>query len=89
MSVVTNAILSLGVAGKPILPLVNKYFEPANGFVLVDDERLPDGWYGGNKYLECELAIGAFDYLDLDDFIRHLRTLLWPFPGLVQLIVRE
>jgi hypothetical protein len=95
MSWVTNVILHLGpafIAGayeKRLLAKVNHYFLPGNGLVSVDDDRLPSGWYGGNKGLEVSLAIGAFNNLDLERFVTHLRTIDWPSPESVQLIVRE
>jgi hypothetical protein len=40
--------------------------------------------------LEASLvAIGAFNHLDLDALVKHLRTIDWPYPGDIQLIVRE
>jgi hypothetical protein len=94
MSIVTNAILHLGgkaADGKSLIAEVNRFFEEddGTGFVLVDNERLPRGWYGGGKMLEAWLAIGAFHQLDLDALVEHLRTIDWPYPGDVQLIVRE
>jgi hypothetical protein len=91
MSVVTNTILSVGGGriSPAFLDAVNSFFDPPSaGFVSVDDERLPDGWYGGSKYLEAGLAIGAFNHLDLDDPVRHLRALA-PGDPYLQLIVME
>lgn len=98
MSKVTNAILHMGClndeAGEDtaLLEAVNLAFGPDGplstqmGFVLIDSEDV-----GGSKNLECTLAIGAFNYLDLDKLIAHLRTVPWPSDqrDLVQLIVKE
>jgi hypothetical protein len=70
---------------------VNTFFERegTRGLVLVDDPQLPNRWYGGNKSFLSSFALGAFDYLDLDGLIRHLRTIEWTFPEKIQLIVTD
>jgi hypothetical protein len=55
----------------------------------VKDKRLPDGWYGGTKYLECDIAIGAFNHLELESLIQHLREIGGPFADELQLMVKE
>lgn len=94
MSRVTNLILCLGVPdadgawGK--IEEVNRYFEGSSkGLVSVDDPSLPRGWYGGTKYLEAELYVGAYNALDLNAFIGHLRSIEWESPECVQLLVQE
>ena len=89
MSVVTNTIPHYSDDSPAFLDKVNKFFEgDQKGFVSVDDPRLPDGWYGGCKYLERNLAIGAFNHLDLDRLVRYLRDLA-PDDEDLQLIVSE
>jgi len=66
---------------------VNAFFGDQKGFVSLDDESLPRGWYGGG--LECDLAIGAFNYLDLEGLTEHLQSLDWPCIEDVQLLVLE
>lgn len=60
-------------------------------FVSADSEEMPDGWYGGAKYLEIELAIGAFNYLDLEAFLRFLKEEMpWDEDdGFVQLLIMD
>jgi hypothetical protein len=98
MSVVTNAILHYKRwYGPDFLDQVNTFFEGrTKGFVSVHDEQLPRHWYGGGKYLECELAIGAFNYLDVGGLVRHLCSLAGPIAAAyhegeegLQLIVLE
>lgn len=95
MSVVTNVILSLGPLGlneeKEFLAEVNKFFGGTKGLVSVDDDSLPRGWYGGNKMLETSIAIGAFNYLDLDALVQHLQSLfmICQFLSDVQLMIKE
>ncbi len=53
-----------------------EYWYPApRGFVSVRDASLPQHWYGGSKGLECSLAIGAFNGLDIDALVDHLCSL--------------
>ena len=81
MSWVTNAILHYERWYSPdFLEKVNTFFEgQVKGFVSVEDEQLPRHWYGGGKYLECELAIGAFNHLDVEGLVRHLCSLIGPY----------
>lgn len=95
MSWISNIILNLGcggIRGEELIAQVNEFFEryheTGTGLVLVDDTQLPPKWYGKQR-LECCLAIGAFNHLDLDGLIRHLRTIEWPYPDDVQLIVKD
>ena len=96
MSNVTNLILSIGYhdaeAGK--IHEVNRYFEEpeiealrCRGLVSIDDSSLPEGWYGGSKYFEANIYLGAFNYLLLDEFIEHLRSIQWQSPEDLQIIV--
>lgn len=93
MSYVTNLIFSLSIVdvdrGK--MDEVNTHFvdKGIKPLVSVHDERLPRAWYGGSKYLETGLYLGAFNHFDLDDFIKHVRTISWRFPQKVQIIVKE
>lgn len=95
MSVVTNCILTFSLEDEGRLADVNAYFTQASvrndpGFVGIDDERLPGGWYGGTKAFEVEVALGAFNYLDLDRLLAWLRErVAWERPEWVRLIVME
>lgn len=94
MSVVTNVVLLAGCdIAETQLIQINEFFgEDVQGFVSADDPSLPRGWYGGSKMLECRVAIGAFNYLNLDGLIEHIRTKVkWSIYHChaVQLAVRE
>lgn len=92
MSWVTNAILCFGCEDTKFrLDEVNKLFEEdgVEGFVRADDPELPRGWYGGQKFLECDLAIGAFNYLSIEDLIEVIRLVDWENPEAVQLIIKD
>jgi hypothetical protein len=89
MSRVTNIVLSVYGGDVNLMDQVNSFIGDGKGFVSVDDEALPKGWYGGTKYLEADLYIGAFNYLDLPAFLEHLRSLPWSEPRSVQLFLRD
>jgi hypothetical protein len=79
MSWVTNTILHFGDGEQEDLDKVNTFFRDGSGhgpgFVSVKDPALPQYWYGGSKALECSLAIGAFDHLDISALVDHLVAL--------------
>lgn len=95
MSFVTNAILSISTNGSDDdceeddkLAQVNMFLELTHhkGFVSVECRSLPPHWYGGSKALEVFIAIGAFNYLHIDELVDHIRSLEWHDPTCVQLI---
>ena len=99
MSYVTGVVL-LASCGEwehddqSMLKRVNEFFDSRGewpgrkGLVDVED---PGGWYGGTKGLECCMAVGSFNYLDLDELVDHLKSLWghWQDPEDVQLLVLE
>jgi protein associated with RNAse G/E len=91
MSVVTNLILHIGILEdeEDRIKDVNEFWEDGIGLVSFDSSDLPRGWYGGTKMLEANLYVGAFNYLDLDEFITHLEKIRWEYPEEVQVIVKE
>ena len=60
-----------------------------NNVVDMHASALPDGWYGGTKYIECGVAVGAFNYLNLEAFISELKGIPFEILGCswLQLIV--
>lgn len=97
MSVVTNIILvSTPSTLDCVIDRVNEFFK-ADGqkpLVSIDDESLPVGWYGGSKMFEADCYIGAINYLNLSEFVKHLRNMDWDAPCVhqyrtVQLFVSE
>ena len=59
------------------------------GFVDIHDEYIPKKWYVGTNFLEVNMAIGAFDVIDLDALKEKIRSLPWERPTGVQLIIRD
>ncbi|OMP74892.1 hypothetical protein [[Flexibacter] sp. ATCC 35208] len=93
MSKVTNLIITFSTLEDEQLVIEQiKLFDQELGFniVSVNDERLPNVWYGGTRRLECCILIGAYNNLDLEKFILFLATKVeWEAADLVQLLVKE
>ena len=90
MSVVDNCILSFNICENEDEKIiqVNSFFNH-RGFISVENESLPTGWYGGTKMLETPLFVAAFNYFSEGLFINHLKTLNWKYPEEVQLIIKR
>ena len=92
MSCVCDTILKIGTleSEQERLIEVNSYFEDQKGFVLLDCDSLPESakhWYGGSKVFQTTIAIGAFNYLGVEEFKEHLKNnVRWEFPDEMQLI---
>lgn len=46
-------------------------------------------WEGRGKALECNVYVGAYNRLELDDFVEHLRSIEWNAPEFIQLFVKD
>jgi hypothetical protein len=92
MSSVTNCILHFSVFEPEdrCLEKVNSFFTEAVGyfgrqpFVSVED-----GVYGGDKWLESPIFIGAFNYLNVEALCAHIRSIEFARPASVQLIIQR
>lgn len=94
MSVVTNLILTFSKSeDTKLIEEQLQTFKYGNNIpfhmVSIDDDSLPKGWYGGGKFMEANIYIGAFNHFNLKSFINHLKNIKWENPQDVQLIVRE
>lgn len=106
MSRVTNVVLLqssfFGDWQTERLDCVNAYLRDVLGgsLVSVDDPRISiekqggpvSPWYGGAKHLECEMAVGALNNLNLEGLISFLKSnISWDdsIDGTCQLLVKE
>lgn len=89
MSWITNTILHLGLGDEDKVDAINSFFGEQDGFVCVDDPKLPRGWYGGAKMLETNIYIGAFNHIDILGLISHIRSVVFQEPHAVQLILMD
>lgn len=94
MSQVTNLILSFSVGEQEELMIkeVNSFLSFGKEINLVSMDFQKNAgyrWYGGTKFLEANLYVGAFNYFDLEGFISHLKKIKWEEPKMVQLILKE
>ena len=93
MSRVSNVLVTFGAVEKPSrLADVNQFFIDAGydrGLVSIEDETLTPGWYGGNKPFESEVLVGAFNFLNTDNFIGHIQDIHWINRESVQVFLQE
>ena len=52
-------------------------------------ESIDPVWEGRGKALECSVYVGAYNRLEVDDFVKHLRGIEWNAPEFVQLFVKD
>ncbi len=74
MSNVTDVILtsSIDLGHGITLEDVNRHFEGGEALYKVDKPADAPG-----KAIQADIYIGAFNYMDLDSFVAHLRSLPW------------
>lgn len=92
MSSVTNIILKTGCTDEGdatqqcidtlLLAFLEKHPRATPPLVQVDRQG------GGDKYMECDLFIGAINYLDRNWLLEVFRGLPWPDPEEVQLFLQ-
>lgn len=92
MSVVTNVVLCFDEPDPHVrMREIDALFPEGRGFGLTLNRRSAVNStfpvYGGTKCLEAEIAVGAFNYLDLDGLKNHLLTAVhWEEPMAVLLV---
>lgn len=79
MSTVTNIILAYGLCRNDerdhaLLEEINAMCDVGK-VTHVEDSRLPDGWCYNGKALEVNLAIGAFNHLNLQEWVGKIRQI--------------
>lgn len=92
MSDVTNLMITFGGSEDEaaVIEKLREYKHRGLSFhtVSVDDDKLPKGWYGGSKNLECTILIGAYNHLHFKSLVEFMRNMPWERPDNVQLIVK-
>ena len=95
MSRVTNAILT-SPCGEDFTARLKEVGESISGwsgvaegqnFVSVEDPALPHGWYGGSKFLECDIAIAAFNYVGEEAIREAVASAKWAHPEDVRVFI--
>ena len=100
MSVVTNLILSFSVSEdeRSREKEINSFYNNGRNFKIIsadferneaEDYYEVKTWYAGSKYLETPLYVGAYNHLDIDGLIEHLKKVHWEEPKSVQLIIKR
>lgn len=96
MSSVINLLLSFSTSEDEDARIVEvnnfRYRGIETNLISVDFDKNNDtrtAWYGGTKFLEACLYIGAFNHFDLDGFVQHLKQMPWEEPENVQVIVKD
>ena len=101
MSEVTNLILTFSnnEDEEQRIKEVNFYISDGRSINLVSADYLRKtnlfekdnrkSWYGGTKFLERPLYIGALNHFDLEEFIIYLQEIDWEEKEYVQLIVKQ
>lgn len=89
MSDITNVIVTTGGFEEEGFMEFQRLMFPHGGAGLVScaDKRFDAPWYGGDKYLEVEIYLGAFREFDVDRAIAALRQTPWKDAEVVQLFI--
>ena len=95
MSVVTNVMLSFSIGeedyeagdgwGHPIVDEINKLLVNDHHGKLVNVARFA----GGEKHMETDVYMGAFNIFDTKQFITYVNMMNWTEPEHVQVFVQE
>lgn len=48
-----------------------------------------DGHAGGDKAMQCDVFIGAINYLDINGFIEVFKSIKWEYPEDIQLLIKD
>jgi hypothetical protein len=82
MSVVTNVLLKLPICEEEKIHEINKFFGERRGF----EEEIGANC-GGTKVMEATVFPAAFNHLEIEKFIEHIRSIEWESPESVQLFI--
>jgi hypothetical protein len=92
MSSVTNVILKTSLDEEEGILALNATFVHGRPFISCDSvEPMGDGGrlgYGGNKQLECDIYLGAFNGVYVDEIRGAVAEIKWDRPECVQLFLQ-
>lgn len=83
MSRVTNIILTTACIDDEILPALNAAWNVGVPFRDIGE------YAAGDKHTECNIYVGAFNHLVLEEFIKAIHAVPWQRPASVRLFVQE
>jgi hypothetical protein len=86
MSHVTNVLISVGYEDAETIALFKKWFDEKAGGIRSLSRGSAESLWGGTKYPECNLWAGAFNYLDTEGMVAHLKSV--PFGGEVRVFMQ-
>jgi len=96
MSRVTSIILTFSVLENDEQKRVNEvnmYQISPTSFVdlkSIEDSELDEVWYGGSKYLNGSIYMGAYDDINVKDFLHHVfENVFWEEPEEVILFIHD
>lgn len=101
MSNVTNLIISFSIVEdeKNRMREVNAFQNNGHGFKINSADFQPEAnwigqkskkrWYGGSNMLETPLYVGAYEDLDIEGLVHHMKMIEWEELENVQLIMKE
>lgn len=93
MSHVTDIILITSIedgadleSDNPNVDKLKGYLEKEhNGHTLLK----VDGHAGGNKAIQCDVFMAAFNYFNIDAFVRLFKEMQWQYPESAQLLIKD
>jgi len=84
MSLVTNVLLLTFIEDKGV-EFVQSWLKSQSFPGLVEISE----YAGGNKMIEHEIWAGAFNFLDVEEFVNVVRSAKWDLPRDVQLLIKK
>ena len=89
MSRVTNVIITTESCDDCNLQLLNEAVKRMPGYTAGTEFQDLDALSGGDKHLECNIYVGAFNHLSVRSFCEAVASVLWNHPETVQVFIKE
>lgn len=87
MSVVTTVMVNVDSEDDKGRAALAEWREPQSGAWLGSLGDAPHEFWAGNKAPQVWLYAGAYNYLDLDEFLRFIASVPWEYPDAVQVFI--